>query len=101
MISIRFARRALFELDRIEAWCQANQSALWPYFTDELAKAVRLLRVTPEMGAPYDYPGARDIRRVLLGTTQYYVYYRYHVERARIVILAIWSTRRGRTPALR
>ncbi len=33
MIAVRFARRTLRELDRIEAWYRANLPARWPVFT--------------------------------------------------------------------
>ncbi|MDI1477445.1 type II toxin-antitoxin system RelE/ParE family toxin [Polyangium sp. y55x31] len=100
MMDVRFARRALGELERIEMWCQANATGLWPKFVAELAQAVRLLRVVPEVGAEYQ-AGPVGVRRLLLEKTQFYVYYRYHPTKALVVILAIWSTRRRRPPSLR
>ncbi|TKD08850.1 type II toxin-antitoxin system RelE/ParE family toxin [Polyangium fumosum] len=100
MTDVRFARRALGELERIEAWCQANATGLWSTFVAELAQAVRLLRAVPELGAEYQ-AGPAGVRRLLLEKTQFYVYYRYHPTKALVVILSIWSTRRRRSPSLR
>ena len=100
MTSLRFARRTLREIDRIETWCQTNQRALWPIFTAELAQVIRLLRVAPELGPPYEAAAAPGARRVLLGESQFYVYYRYHRAKELVVVLSIWSTRRRQPPFL-
>jgi plasmid stabilization system protein ParE len=99
---IRFARRALREIDRVEAWSRANRSTLWPLFVSELAQAVRLLRVAPELGPEYEQAErSRGVRRLLLEETQYYAYYRYHSAKALVVVLCVWSTRRRRAPSLK
>ncbi|WP_437956630.1 type II toxin-antitoxin system RelE/ParE family toxin [Sorangium sp. So ce119] len=100
MIAVRFARRALRELDRIETWCRANRPASWPLFVSELAQAIRLLRVAPELGPEYQAARTHGVRRLLLERTQFYAYYRYHPQKALVVILSVWSTRRRRPPAL-
>jgi plasmid stabilization system protein ParE len=99
--AVRFVRRAFRDLESIETWCRANQPAAWPLFAAELARIVRLLRVAPELGHPYEARRALGVRRVLLEKTQFYAYYRYHRAKALVVVLAIWSTRRGRSPSIR
>ncbi|WP_437672615.1 type II toxin-antitoxin system RelE/ParE family toxin [Sorangium sp. So ce131] len=101
MTSVRFARRAFRELDRIEAWCRANRPALWPLFVSELTRAVRLLRVAPELGPEYQTDRARGVRRLLLEKTQFCAYYRYHPAKSLVVVLSVWSTHRRRPPSLR
>ncbi|WP_437564918.1 type II toxin-antitoxin system RelE/ParE family toxin [Sorangium sp. So ce542] len=100
MTAVRFARRALRELDRIETWYRANRPAIWPLFVSELAQAIRLLRVAPELGPEYQATRPHGVRRLLLERTQFYAYYRYHPQKALVVILSVWSTRRRRPPAL-
>lgn len=100
MIIIRFARRTLHELDRLEAWCKDHQPARWPLFTAELDQVIQLLRESPELGHSYVGARAQGVRRILLEKAQYYVYYRYLRAKARIDVLSIWSTRRSRPPSL-
>jgi plasmid stabilization system protein ParE len=39
-----------------------------------------------------------DVRRVLLGGTRYYLYYRHNEDESAVDILAVWHTRRGTPP---
>lgn len=72
-------------------------------FTEELARAIRLLRISPEIGSVYRAARGRGIavRRLLLQETQHHVYYRHHPTKGRVVVLAVWSTHRGRAPRVR
>ena len=68
---------------------------------DEVAHAVELLMTSPDMGALYGPKAGRGVRRVLLPTSQYYLYYAHLAQRDTLRILAVWSCRRGRGPQLR
>ena len=41
-----------------------------------------------------------NVRRILMGGTQHYLYYRPNYDAGRIEILGVWSTSRGEPPRL-
>jgi plasmid stabilization system protein ParE len=99
-VKVRFLGRSAEQARAVDAWWRENRPAAPSLFADELASALRLLRRTPEMGAPYG-PKANDgVRRVLLSRTQYYVYYAVEPETRFIGVLAVWSCLRGKPPSL-
>jgi plasmid stabilization system protein ParE len=68
-------------------------------FLEELAAAFALLSSTPLAGRRYRHATVADVRRVLLRSSRYHVYYRPRDED--IVVLAVWSAVRGSGPELR
>ena len=86
---------------RIEAqWWRRNRTRAPGLFRAELRRAFTLIAQYPEAGAVADDVELRDVRRVLLVTTQHYLYYRIDKAAKRIEVLAVWSTRRGEPPPL-
>ena len=67
--------------------------------SDELESAYALIQDLPLAGEAVPHTRIRHVRRVLLGRTQYYLYYAVVDERT-IRVLALWHTSRGRRPAL-
>ncbi|WP_437590379.1 type II toxin-antitoxin system RelE/ParE family toxin [Sorangium sp. So ce1000] len=99
-MKVRFLGRSAEQARAVDAWWRENRPAAPSLFADELASTLRMLRRTPEMGAPYS-PKAKDgVRRVLLSRTQYYLYYAVEPETRLIGVLAIWSCLRGKPPSL-
>lgn len=82
----------------IDNWWRENRPAAAGLFGEELSASLSLLEVAPEMGRPYRHRGIPQLRRVLLRSTRYHVYYVIGDEAVRI--LAVWSALRGRQPAL-
>ena len=80
----------------IDGWWRANRPAAAGLFAGELSAALALLEVAPEMGRPYRHRVIPGLRRVLLRSTRYHVYYVLLDNAVRI--LAIWSALRGRQP---
>lgn len=72
---------------------------------EETAQALTVLQHTPLAGACYTPPSTEhasprpETHRLLLPRTQYYLY--YVVDQGEVIILTLWSTRRGKGPALR
>ena len=50
-------------------------------------------------GAPYPHRKLRDVRRIVLQKTRYYLYYVIGADG--VTVLAVWSALRGRAPRLR
>jgi plasmid stabilization system protein ParE len=96
---VRFSPQALSQAQAAHAWWRKNRPRAPRLFRDELAEALELLRTAPTAGAPYPHRRLRDVRRVILQRSRYYVY--YVMGPGEVTILAVWSALRGRAPRLR
>jgi len=85
-------------INAIDTWWRSNRRAAPNLFAEELAAAVALLELAPEVGRRYHHPDLSGVRRVLLRTTRHHVYY-VPTERA-VVILAVWGLVKGSGPDL-
>lgn len=83
----------------IEAWWRKERTAAPNLFSEELASAIALLAGAPQAGRRYPHPTVASVRRILLRSTRYHVYYRIHQDD--VVILALWSAVRGSGPELK
>jgi plasmid stabilization system protein ParE len=81
----------------IDNWWQKNRPRAPQLFLEELSAAFDALRSVPLTGKLVRIPRVRDVRRVLLRSTRYHIYYR--VQRDTVSVLAIWSAIRGRGPS--
>ncbi len=96
-MNLRISARARREARRIdERWrAQADRRQL---FVEEFEVALTQIRAEPNTGTPYDAATSVSVRRTRLPKTDYFVYYTVQAEE--IVVLALWSARRGRQPKL-
>jgi plasmid stabilization system protein ParE len=78
-------------------WWRKNRPKAPTLFRDEIRRAFRLIADFPEAGTIAEDAELVDVRRVLLTATQHYLYYRV-IEKERIEVLAVWSTKRGDAP---
>lgn len=85
------------DIDRVDAWWQQNAGAP-DLFRNELAHMFALLASTPQMGVPYRRRRIPGLRRVLLRSTRYHVYYVF--DGSRVIVLSVWSAVRRRGPRL-
>lgn len=83
----------------IDSWWQRERPAAPNLFLEELAAALDLLGGAPLAGRRYPHASVPDVRRILLRSTRYHVYYRLHD--SDLVVLAIWSAVRGSGPELK
>ncbi|MBI3856832.1 MAG: type II toxin-antitoxin system RelE/ParE family toxin [Planctomycetes bacterium] len=83
----------------IDTWWRKERPAAPGLFTEELAAAFALLGDAPQAGRRYPHPTMSDVRRILLRSSRYHVYYRLHEND--VVVLAVWSGVRGSGPELR
>jgi plasmid stabilization system protein ParE len=97
-VAIHFSPQALAQVQVAHAWWKKNRPSAPRLLRDELAEALQLLRTVPGAGAPYPHRRLRDVRRIVLQSTRYYVY--YVTGPGGVTILAIWSASRGRAPRL-
>jgi plasmid stabilization system protein ParE len=67
-------------------------------FLDEIADTFALIESVPSLGRPWTATVVPGVRRVVMRATRYHVYYREDEEG--VVVLAVWSSVRGRGPDL-
>ena len=79
-------------------WWLENRSAAPSLFSEELAAIFELLESVPHIGRSYRHPTVKNVRRVLLRSTRYHVYYVVHDDA--VIVLAVWSAVRGSGPDL-
>jgi plasmid stabilization system protein ParE len=83
----------------IDRWWRRERPAAPNLFAEELAAAFELLASVPKAGRRYRHPRIPGIRRILLRSTRYHVYYKHHEDT--VIVLVVWSGVRGSGPALK
>jgi plasmid stabilization system protein ParE len=82
----------------IDSWWRTNRAAAPDLFAEELAACFELLAALPKIGRPYLRIAGALVRRVLLRSTRYHVY--YICRSNQVFVLAVWHTKRGAGPDL-
>jgi plasmid stabilization system protein ParE len=86
------------QLKVVDAWWRQNRPAATELFEQEFASATETLATHPGVGAPVRRRRVKGLRRVLLRSTRYHVYY-VATDRA-VFVLAVWSAIRGSGPPI-
>lgn len=97
--SVHFTAIATSHIRTIDSWWHRNRVVAPILFSAELDEALDLLSRNPRAGVAYRARRFVGVRRYLLRSSRYHIYYRE--EGASIVVLAVWSSVRGRGPDLR
>ena len=87
------------DIKSAHAWWKTHRPAAPSLFAEELAVAFDLLGTSPSIGRRYRSRTVPGVRRTLMRTTRYHLY--YVVEESRVVVLAVWAAVRGQRPRLR
>ncbi len=96
---VLLAPEAEAQINAIDAWWCENRTAAPNLFLEELAAAQQTICDAPQIGRKYHHDSVPGLRRFLLRSTRYHVY--YTAGEATIVLLAVWSGLRGTGPDLR
>jgi plasmid stabilization system protein ParE len=96
---VRLTEIAASHVRTIDSWWQRKREAAPDLFSAELAEAPDLVSRSPRAGVAYRRGRVSGLRRFLLRSTRYPLYYRD--EGDSIVVLAVWSSVRGSSPDLR
>lgn len=83
----------------IDAWWREHRPRAPRLFEEELANALALLAGVSKVGRPYGQSRLPGVRRFLLRSSRYHIYYR--TEDDTVMVLALWSSVRGTGPDLR
>lgn len=88
------------QIRRIDDWWREHRTAAPGLFVEELAAAIELIANAPRIGRRRRHRGIPGLRRVLLRSTRYHVYYAPAVDGERLFVLAVWSALRGKGPPI-
>ncbi len=98
-VRLELSSGALKQLLEITRWWMTNRDKAPRLFGEEADRAFALIREAPMIGTRV--ASQRDnIRRVLLKSSGYHVYYRVDPSGDQVVVVAIWHTSRGKLPRL-
>jgi plasmid stabilization system protein ParE len=97
-LTLRVTARAAAEIERAEKWWFENRPAAPNAFRADLRGAFTLLLREPGVGRRVGNTRLDDVRRLHLGRIRYFVYYR--PQASELVVLSVWHSRRGKSPAL-
>lgn len=97
MATVVTAPEADRQLDAIDGWWRVNRQAA-PNLFFEFRAAVASFAGMPRLGRRIAHPDVPNLRRTLLRTTRYHVY--YVTDGDMVIILAVWSAVRGAGPDL-
>jgi plasmid stabilization system protein ParE len=98
VLRINVVPRAQRDIREALSWWRENRTKAPRALADELRRAFHLLRLQPEVGTrarSHELPG---VRRIHLARVRYHVYYRVHLERQVVDVLAVWHASRGAPP---
>ena len=87
------------QIRAIDGWWRQNRSAAPELFVQELSEALATLQAMPSAGCIAPHPELKELRRILLRTARYHVY--YVTDDETVLVLAVWSAVKGTGPDLR
>lgn len=82
----------------VDLWWRSNREKAPDLFAEELAGAIDLVSSSPSVGKLQTHATLTNLRRVLLRSTRYHVY--YVATDAEVVVVAVWNAVRGHGPDL-
>ncbi|HEX5054734.1 MAG TPA: type II toxin-antitoxin system RelE/ParE family toxin [Planctomycetota bacterium] len=88
------------QIREVDSWWREHRTAAPELFVQELAAALALIGSRPRIGRRRRHATIPGLRRVLLRSTRYHLYY-VPVDEHRIFVLAVWSAVRGRGPSMK
>jgi plasmid stabilization system protein ParE len=91
---------AELQIRTINGWWRENREAAPDLFAEEVASALDLLARVPRFGQRCRHRTVSGLRRIILRSTRYHIYYAPSTDGQRIFVLAVWSAVRGRRPPI-
>ena len=95
---VKVSRRAGGHIRSASKWWRENRPKNPNALEADLEAAFRLVEILPSAGEPVSHPKIPGLRRVLLGTTQHFLYYTSSTEERVVEVPALWHTSRGLDP---
>jgi plasmid stabilization system protein ParE len=96
----KVAARADRQIRAAAKWWAKNRTAAPALFTEDLESAFSLIEEFPYAGEEIPHRRILGLRRVLLGRSQYHLYYTAHLSDHIVEVLALWHSSRGKPPRM-
>lgn len=98
MATVRISVRADREVKKATRWWRRNRPANADLFETEFRSAIAAIARDPTT-RPVVFERARvPIRRISLPKTGYHLFFTFDATKSEILVVALWSARRGRGP---
>jgi plasmid stabilization system protein ParE len=94
----KVAPRAGQQIRAAAGWWLKNRTKNPTAFIEELESAFLFIQELPYAGEIVRHRTIPNLRRVLLGLSQHYLYYSANAEEETVEVLALWHTSRGSAP---
>ena len=95
-LSVRTTPEADAQIRAIDEWWRSHRAAAPDLFLNELTASFDIIGEAPHIGRLYRRSPVLGVRRLLLKTTRYHVYYVLRADDVRVI--AVWHARRGVGP---
>ena len=99
-LKVRIEAEAEAQIAQLDAWWREHRTAATS-LKELLAETFQKMAEAPYAAPVYLEVGGEQVRRRGIKTTPYAVYYWIDKQRGDIAVISIWSTQRGRGPALK
>lgn len=99
-ITIVYTPDAADQAIQANLWWIQNRPSAQTSLSDEIDRALNLLQQAPNLGKPRKHKAYKNLRKLVLSKIGYAIYYNYDEPTAEILVCAIWSGKRKRTPKL-
>ena len=86
------------QVDTIDDWWRENRPASPDLCLEELSSALDLLATAPNLGRRYPHATVKGVRRELMRSSHYHVY--YIASEDAVIVLSVWSGQTGVGPDL-
>lgn len=80
-------------------WCEHRPASV-SRVVDEFARLLHVLSSSPKSGIVHGKRGGREVRRMRLQGTPYFLYYFVSDEDREVLVVSLWSAMRGKGPHL-
>ncbi len=97
-LPVRVTRRVEREIEKADGWWRENRDAAPEALREELENAFRLIAVQPHIGARARNAKLAGSPTNPLSRVHYHLYYRVSPDQSVVEVLALWHTKRGRSP---
>ena len=100
MLGLFFTDRAELHLEELSGWWAVNRPDSRRQVIEIVEEVTLLLREVSGMGSFYARKRGREVRKLRVGKTPYYLYYSVDKKAEMVAVLAIWSRVRRASPPI-
>ena len=99
-LPVTFTALAAQHIRKAETWWRENRTLAPHAIRQELERALVLIAGQPRIGSRAVNVRTPGVRRIFLPIIKQYLYYRVLESPDRVEVVALWHTRRGKSPPI-